>query len=557
MELLSLEGSQAPVCHRAPGDHAATARAGQDGSESLALLAAATRELGAIERAGELIAAIPQLALRIVPGAAAALIQVRADGSLETLSRSGAAFDVPGWRIAELARDARRDAAQGRPGLPARRVGRLEMVPLAHGPEGLMLALEGGSAEASAPLGERRLEPLAIFAMVANAALEASRARAALREVAARDAAGLGAIREGVISIDRRRGLAAEQTVARRMPGSPARYTFDHLIGGAPGFLAVLDEARRAATCDVPVLVCGESGTGKEMLAQAIHGASARASGPFLGINVTAIPRELLESELFGYEGGSFTGALSSGRPGKFELAGNGTLLLDEIGDMPLEMQSKLLRVLQERIVQRIGSARDIRVRARIIATTSRDLGEAVEQGRFRLDLYHRLRVLQLRLPPLRERRGDVPRLIDDELRRHAERTQRRVGIAPEVMAALEGFDWPGNVRELRNVIEGELSVLPPGDERISRVPPVLLQPRKPPRSAAPLGSELLPLAEVERQACAHALRVCQGSVARAASALGIAKGTLYNKMKLYGIAQRTLPASAAGWPGACQREEG
>jgi len=598
-------------------------REGQDGS-ALAHLTAAARELNGIQTASELIIAIPRLAIAVGGGAAAELMRVRADGAVETLSRSGAPFDTAPWLVAELAREALREAASERGGLPrterpAGRGERLAAVPLAQGPEGLVLVLERGAGEVSAALDERDIEGLAVYAALANAALTGKTAQAALREASARNALTLGAIREGVIAVDRQgvvcalnpvgaavlgvrcedlvgrrlsevpklaalvvalsgptgqetevaalpRGevvlrpqaceggvvailchRATEQAIARRRAGSVPRYTFEHLIGASPELRSVLDEAKRAAICDVPVLVGGESGTGKEMLAQAIHNASPRAAEPFLGINVTAIPRELLESELFGYEGGSFTGARTTGRAGKFELAGGGTLLLDEIGDMPLEMQGKLLRVLQERIVQRIGSARDIPVRARIIATTSRDLGLAVEQGRFRLDLYHRLRVLQLRLPPLRERKGDVPLLVEDQLRCHAERSQRRVGMAPQVLAALEAHDWPGNVRELRNIIEGELSVLSPGDGLLTRVPPFLRQPRRPLRPATPQTSEILPLAEVEHQACQRALLACEGNVARAARALGVAKGTLYAKMKLYGIGQRAVSPSASG----------
>jgi sigma-54 dependent transcriptional regulator, acetoin dehydrogenase operon transcriptional activator AcoR len=338
------------------------------------------------------------------------------------------------------------------------------------------------------------------------------------------------------------RDAATGQTIAHHVVGSVARYTFDHLVGASPEFLQVMEEADRAARCDVPVLVCGESGTGKEMLAQAIHNASPHASEPFLGLNVTAIPRELLESELFGYEGGTFTGARASGRAGKFELAGRGTLLLDEIGDMPLEMQGKLLRVLQERIVQRLGSARDIPVRARIIATTHRDLGEAVEQGRFRLDLYHRLRVLQLRIPPLRERKGDVPLLVERQLQGHAERTHRRIDIAPHVLAALEAHDWPGNVRELLNAIEGELSVLAPEQTALTRVPAVLLQPPPRPRPAPDAASEIVPLEELERLACGSALAAFNGNVASAARALCVSKVTLYAKIRRYGIALPRAP---------------
>ncbi|HEX7488420.1 MAG TPA: sigma 54-interacting transcriptional regulator, partial [Anaeromyxobacteraceae bacterium] len=434
-------------------------------------------------------------------------------------------------------------------------------IPLNHGEQGAVLALEWTPGSQGPTACER--EHLAVYASLAAAALSRARAAAALREAAARDAAVLGAIRDGVLAVDdagvvgalnevgaaamgqrrehllgRRlsdvpglaplartlaaapsqvmdvvslprgdftvrsqryaggvvatlRDVATEHTIAQRMVGSVAHYTFDQLVGQAPTLRDVVEDAKQIARSDIPVLICGESGTGKEVLAQAIHNASPRSAGPFLGINVTAIPRELLESELFGYEGGTFTGARSAGRAGKFELAGNGTLLLDEVGDMPLEMQSKLLRVLQERVVQRLGSARDIPVRARIIATTHHDLLDAVNAGRFRLDLYHRLCVCRLRLPALRERHDDVALLVDHHLRLYRERTGRRVRVAPELLAALQAHDWPGNVRELLNFLEGELGVLRDGSDVLRRIPPAL-QSRRPRARAA--GSAAEPL---------------------------------------------------------------
>jgi transcriptional regulator with PAS, ATPase and Fis domain len=344
--------------------------------------------------------------------------------------------------------------------------------------------------------------------------------------------------------------LAAEHAAARRSSSAPsARYTFEDLVGEAPAFQRVIEYARLAARSDMPVLVCGETGTGKELLAQAIHNASPRASEPFIGVNVTAIPRELPESELFGYEGGAFTGARAGGSAGKFELAGRGTLLLDEIGDMPLEMQAKLLRVLQEKVVQRVGSSRDIPVRARIIATSHRDLPEAVATGRFRLDLFHRLRVIHLHIPPLRERRGDVPLLVEHQLAVHAARTGRRVRISPRVLDLFEAYDWPGNVRELTNLVEGELGVLPLGENVLTRIPEMLLdahgdtdgRPRE----------DGLSLEELERRACEETLARYQGNVARAAAALGVAKGTLYAKIKRYGLevarAARPTPVPSGG----------
>ncbi len=325
-----------------------------------------------------------------------------------------------------------------------------------------------------------------------------------------------------------------------------ACFSFQDLLGEDPSFLACLADARLAARSDAPLLITGESGTGKEMLAQAIHRASPRAGLPFVGINVAGFPRELLESELFGYERGAFTGALARGHAGKFERVGRGMLLLDEIGDMPLETQVKLLRVLQERIFQRLGSCQEIPLQARVVASTHRDLERAVEEGRFRLDLFHRLRVVHLRLPALRERRGDIPLLVEHHLRRCASRHHRPpLQVAPYVMDALAAYDWPGNVRELANLLEGAVSLLPDGEEVITRVPlPVerALQRQQSQRSAEGCSGIVLPedrvvtLREVERHAFAHALRHFGGNVARAAKALGVAKGTFYSKIRRYGL---------------------
>src|SRR5712664_855941 len=336
------------------------------------------------------------------------------------------------------------------------------------------------------------------------------------------------------------RDLASEPAAGGQRRANAMRYTFRDFVGKDPALMQVLEDARRAGQLDLPILISGESGTGKELLAQAIHGASPRASAPFVGIYGIGSPRELLESELFGYEGGAFTGARSSGRTGKFEAAGAGTLLLDEIGDMPLEMQGKLLRVLQERVVQRVGGTRNVPVRARVIATSHRDLEEAVAAGTFRLDLFHRLRVVHLRLPPLRQRRGDVPLLVEHYLRKYADRTRRTpIDVSPAVMADLEAYEWPGNVRELANLIEGEASVLPPDQNLILRVSASIgpVRRRAGCRSTWAQTSspgEILPLEEVERRAYEQALLRYAGNVARAAGALGVSKGTLYNKIKRY-----------------------
>ncbi len=346
------------------------------------------------------------------------------------------------------------------------------------------------------------------------------------------------------------RELASAQQLAQRLVGGAARFAFEDLVGDDVAFRRVIADARRAASSDVPVLITGESGTGKELLAQAIHHGSPRAKEPFVGLNVAAIPRELLESELFGYEAGAFTGARARGHAGKFELAGRGTLLLDEIGDMPFDMQAKMLRVLQERVVQRLGGTRDLPIRARIVATTHRDLEKAVDDGLFRLDLYYRLRVVHLKLPPLRERRGDIPRLVDRHLAIYCERSGRApVRVSSAVMRELSSYDWPGNIRELANLVEGAASLLPYDVDVIEELP-AFVRTRSTLGGAAPRAPSSAPpapsfagdqgavrtLEAIERDVFAHALSVFDGNVAAAAKALGVARGTFYAKIQRYGL---------------------
>src|SRR5471032_2633877 len=344
--------------------------------------------------------------------------------------------------------------------------------------------------------------------------------------------------------------LVADSDSAARRAGEQdvsggARHVIDDLLGDSPLIRRARETAKRMADLDVPILITGETGTGKEILAQAIHTASARAGEPFVGVNVSAIPRELLESELFGYEPGAFTGASAQGHPGRFGLARSGTLLLDEIGEMPLEMQAKLLRVLQEKVVQRLGGSRAKPFTARVIASTNRDLEVEVAAGRFRLDLLHRLRVVQVELPPLRERGSDVSLLVNDQLRRHSKNLRRAIQMAPHVMAAFEAYSWPGNVRELINMLEGEVSLMPASTNVIDAIPSVI---ERSVRRATPLAGSCGPmtLESAEREACTLALQKADWNVAEAAQILGVVKATLYRKIPRYGIEQ---PKARLGRP--------
>lgn len=314
------------------------------------------------------------------------------------------------------------------------------------------------------------------------------------------------------------------------------RYTIDSIAGVSQTIISLKAEALRAARTNLPVLITGQSGTGKELFAQAIQHASPRRARPFVRINCAAIPRDLLESELFGYERGAFTGAKSDGKPGKFELAHKGTVFLDEIGDLPLEMQPKLLRVLEEKEFERIGGNSVIRADFRLIAASNQDLDEMAAQGRFRKDLYYRLNVIPIRIPPLKERPEDIVPLARHLLVRIAEDSHySEIGIDPTVAEILTSYEWPGNARELSNVLERVVSNL----ERDTIYPcdlPFYLNRAGDDPSAAQRASLKELMARTEADAIQFALKASQGNKARAAEMLGIHRTLLYKKMQKYRI---------------------
>lgn len=316
-----------------------------------------------------------------------------------------------------------------------------------------------------------------------------------------------------------------------------ARYTFGSILGSGPAITAAKDEALWASRTDSTILLRGETGTGKELFAHAIHASGQRRSGPFIKLNCAAVPAELLESELFGYEEGAFTGARKGGKPGKFEMAAGGTLFLDEIGDMPLPMQSKLLRVLQEREVERIGGTSMRRVDLRIIAATAQHLEELVGRGKFRADLYYRIHVIPIRIPPLQERREDMKAIAEDFLSKLAVETgERRRKLSPQAMEILMSREWPGNVRELLNTLERAVAMSRGEVLLPEHLPPHFLR-------AAPAGlKDMIPgslanaKAQAERKAIVAALQASKGNKSRAASLLGIHRVKLHEKIKRHGI---------------------
>jgi PAS domain S-box-containing protein len=337
-----------------------------------------------------------------------------------------------------------------------------------------------------------------------------------------------------------------------------ARYTFGSIVGAGVAITAAKEEAERASRTDSTVLLRGETGTGKELFAHAIHAAGSRRAGPFIKLNCAAVPAELLESELFGYEEGAFTGARRGGKPGKFELAAGGTLFLDEIGDMPLPMQAKLLRVLQEKEVDRVGGTGSRRVDLRLIAATGRNLEEMVGRGTFRADLYYRVNVIPIRIPPLREHPEDLDAIAEAFLARlSADTGEPNRRLSPEVLDLLRAYPWPGNVRELQNGLERAVAMSSREVLRPEHFPAHLLRFAHGARKeAAPgaaeaggegrwakaPGSLASVKAEAERSAILSALDAVGGNRTRAAELLRIHRVKLHEKIKRYGIADTLGP---------------
>ena len=322
-----------------------------------------------------------------------------------------------------------------------------------------------------------------------------------------------------------------------------ARYV---MVGESPALSRLRAEIEQAAPTNGRALIFGENGTGKELVARAIHARSLRAAGPFVEVNCAAIPEELIESELFGHVKGAFTGALAP-RKGKFELADGGTIFLDEIGDMSLKTQAKVLRALQEQRIEPVGGAGTVEVDVRVIAATNKNLEEEIRQGRFREDLYFRLNVIPFHVPPLRERREDVPLLARHFMEAlSAEHGRRPRAIAPEALEALSRLPWPGNVRELRNIIE-RLVIMAPGDTiGLRHLPATLVEalpagtlPPEAGRETAPSGSLAEAREGFERRYILARYHQCGGNMSRTAESLGVERSNLYRKMKGYGI----LPA--------------
>ncbi len=323
---------------------------------------------------------------------------------------------------------------------------------------------------------------------------------------------------------------------ASRVAGAKAVYSFKNIAGNSNALQETLRLTRVASKSEATTLLVGESGTGKELFAQAIHNAGSRRDGPFVVVNCGALPRNLVQSELFGYEAGAFSGALKEGCPGKFELAGGGTLFLDEIGEMPLEAQVSLLRLLQESEVTRLGGKKPKRINVRIIAATNKDLPGAVRNKSFREDLYYRLNVLTINIPPLRQRNGDVElltRLFLDKFT--ATLNKPPLWLSREAMTALNDYHWPGNIRELENCIERLVNVAQKNCVEVDDLPRDIIAGTKPKTLTASHG-EKISLKSVQKELILKTLHDTHGNLRQASSLLNISRTTLYAKLKKYCI---------------------
>jgi DNA-binding NtrC family response regulator len=334
-------------------------------------------------------------------------------------------------------------------------------------------------------------------------------------------------------------------------PEEPSERGRFRLVGQSPAIRQIYAVVEKVANTPSTVLISGESGTGKELIARALHENSTRHAGPFIKINCAAIPKTLMESELFGYDKGAFTGAVGA-KPGRFELAHGGTLFLDEIGEIPVEMQVKLLRVLQESEFERVGGIKTIKVDVRLVTATNRDLLEEIAAGNFREDLFYRLNVVPIQIPPLRERREDIPLLAEHFIAKFNERLKKQiVSISPEAVAELVGYNWPGNIRELENLMERTILFCEGPEIRVSDLPPEIVGAAPAPASAVAGEGEPRPAAgslkeavraeteRVERELIQRALDATGGNVTQAARKLKISRKSLQTKMKELGLREK------------------
>lgn len=316
-----------------------------------------------------------------------------------------------------------------------------------------------------------------------------------------------------------------------------AKYSWDTIIGNSIVMQKVKYMASKAAKTDSNVLIVGESGTGKELFAHAIHNDSKRFDGPFVKINCAAIPKDLLESELFGYEEGAFTGAKKHGKVGKFELANGGTIFLDEIGDMPMDMQVKILRVLQEKEIERIGGNRTIPIDTRIIAATNRDLARRIKENEFREDLYYRLNVINIEVPPLRKRKEDVELITLRLMDKLSNSLGRYVSnITVEALESLKSYNWPGNIRELENVIERAINMTESESIELQHLPAFMISEESEEPRDLPLVSLRSAVEEVEKTTISNCLKAVGFNKLKAAKVLGISRTSLYEKVEKYHI---------------------
>lgn len=332
-------------------------------------------------------------------------------------------------------------------------------------------------------------------------------------------------------ALERRRLVAQTKELSAQLD---ERFGFAGVVGNNPQMRRVVEIARQIAPTNTTVLITGESGTGKELIARAIHNNSPRRHRNFVALNCAALSEGILESELFGHEKGAFTGAAAL-RRGRFEYADGGTLFLDEVGDMPMSTQIKLLRVLEDGEIMRVGSNDPIRVDVRLISATNRDLNAAIAEKAFREDLYFRLKVVTLALPPLRERAEDIALLADYFMKEFSRQHGKTItALSPAALQALQAYTWPGNVRELRNAVETMVALAQGNTLDVQQLPPEIPGAVRPGPSAASLGT--MTLEEAERQLIANALRATEGNRQEAARRLGIGERTLYRKIKDYGL---------------------